>query len=134
MSDALVKARLRELRKHLPWTHDARRWSRESPRVVTIDGLVTAMEVFRRVDGLAVLLSLEPQHHPQVRWLHASASFVDRCPSWEDMSEVKESFFGAETYAVQLHPPRSQWVNAHPYTLHLWRNVLGITVCDEVPT
>jgi hypothetical protein len=23
---------------------------------------------------------------------------------------------------VQFHPPKSQYVNCHPYCLHLWRN------------
>jgi len=22
---------------------------------------------------------------------------------------------------MQLHPPRSKWINNHPYCLHLWR-------------
>ena len=128
----LVQSRLRELRVLLPFTHNPKRWTREEPLTMVVENDVTTAEVFRRFDDLAVVISLEPQKSPSVRWLHASASFGDHTPSWSDMSEVKETFFGAETMAVQMHAPRSQWVNEHPYTLHLWRNVLGNTVPDEV--
>ena len=58
-------------------------------------------------------------------WEHVSVS-VDgekRCPTWEELCEVKALFWGAEDCVVQYHPPASQYVNRHPYTLHLWRPI-----------
>jgi len=56
-------------------------------------------------------------------WEHVSVSIegADRCPTWEEMSRVKDLFWGEEELVVQLHPPKSQYVNYHPYCLHLWR-------------
>jgi len=36
---------------------------------------------------------------------------------------VKELFWDPEDTVMQLHPPRSEWVNNMPYCLHLWRPV-----------
>lgn len=57
------------------------------------------------------------------RWEHVSLSFPDRCPTWDEMCRAKELFWDAEDVVVQLHPPRSTWVNNHPFCLHLWRAV-----------
>jgi hypothetical protein len=39
------------------------------------------------------------------------------------MCEVKNIFWDPEDCVVQFHPPESQYVNYHPFTLHLWRKV-----------
>lgn len=54
---------------------------------------------------------------------HVSVSVLrqKRCPTWEEMCWVKDQFFEAEELAVQIHPPKSEYVNAHPFVLHLWK-------------
>lgn len=54
-------------------------------------------------------------------WEHVSVSLPSRCPTWGEMCAVKAMFWDAEDCVMQLHPPRSQWVNNHEYCLHLWR-------------
>lgn len=54
-------------------------------------------------------------------WEHVSVSRPDRCPSWDEMCRVKALFWDDEDTVMQLHPPRSQWVNNHSHCLHLWR-------------
>lgn len=54
-------------------------------------------------------------------WEHVSVSLPDRCPTWEEMSFVKRLFWDAEDCVIQYHPPESDYVNNHPYCLHLWR-------------
>ncbi len=54
-------------------------------------------------------------------WDHVSVSFPDRCCTWEEMCRVKDMFFREDECVVQYHPPKSQYVNNHPYVLHLWR-------------
>lgn len=39
------------------------------------------------------------------------------------MCLVKSIFWDDEDAVMQLHPPRSEWVNNHRYCLHLWRPV-----------
>lgn len=56
-------------------------------------------------------------------WEHVSVSLPDRCPTWEEMCRVKAMFWGDEDCVVQYHPPKSQYVNCHPYCLHLWRQI-----------
>jgi hypothetical protein len=54
-------------------------------------------------------------------WDHVSVSLPDRCPTWEEMSFVKDLFFRDDEVVMQLHPAKSEHVNFHPYCLHLWR-------------
>lgn len=56
-------------------------------------------------------------------WEHVSVSLPNRCPSWTEMAMVKESFWEDHETVLQLHPPRSEYVNNHPFCLHLWRPV-----------
>ena len=54
-------------------------------------------------------------------WDHVSVSFNNRCPTWEEMCEIKSMFFHPDEVVVQYHPAESDYVNNHPYCLHLWR-------------
>lgn len=56
-------------------------------------------------------------------WEHVSVSAAARVPTWEEMCCIKDIFWGPEDTVVQYHPPRSDYINCHPYTLHLWRPV-----------
>jgi hypothetical protein len=62
-------------------------------------------------------------------WEHVSVSLEDRCPTWDEMCQVKGMFWGDDDCVMQLHPPKSEWVNNHPFCLHLWRPV-GV----DIPT
>jgi hypothetical protein len=55
-----------------------------------------------------------------VDWEHVSVSLDGRCPNWPEMCFIKDLFWDEEETVMQLHPPRSQWINNHPYCLHLW--------------
>lgn len=57
-------------------------------------------------------------------WEHVSVSLPMRCPTWDEMCKVKALFWDDEDAVMQLHPPRSTWVNNHQYCLHLWRPML----------
>ena len=58
-------------------------------------------------------------------WEHVSVSPCNQkrklCPTWEEMCAIKDMFFEAEETVVQYHPPKSDYVNMHPYCLHMWR-------------
>jgi len=56
-------------------------------------------------------------------WEHVSVSLPSAAPSWEQMCRIKLLFWDAEDCVMQLHPPQSDWVNCHPYCLHLWRPI-----------
>lgn len=54
-------------------------------------------------------------------WDHVSVSCRNRPPNWQEMAFVKDLFWEPEECVMQLHPPRSEYVNNHPYCLHLWK-------------
>ena len=54
-------------------------------------------------------------------WEHVSVSLKNRCPNWKEMCAVKAWFWEDEDCVMQLHPPKSEWINNHPHCLHLWR-------------
>lgn len=54
---------------------------------------------------------------------HCSVSLPTRCPSWEQMCTIKEAFWKDDECCMQLHPPKSNYVNNHPYCLHIWRPI-----------
>jgi hypothetical protein len=54
-------------------------------------------------------------------WDHVSVSLKTRCPTWDEMCYVREKFFADDEWVMQLHPPKSDNVNYHPFCLHLWR-------------
>lgn len=66
-----------------------------------------------------------------LEWEHVSVSIknVDRCPKWNEMCKIKEMFFEDEEVVMQLHPKKTEYVNIHNYTLHLWRPIIR-----EIPT
>lgn len=55
-------------------------------------------------------------------WDHASVSLANRCPTWEEMSWVKQLFWSDEETVVQFHPAKCDYVNYHRFCLHLWRD------------
>lgn len=64
------------------------------------------------------------------RWLHVSASFRDRLPTYPEMCRIKEDVIGADKKAVQVFVPMSEHVNIHPFCLHLWHCVDGDPLPD----
>jgi len=59
-------------------------------------------------------------------WEHVSVHVVKqsgKTPTWGEMQFVKDRFWDAEDVVVQFHPRKSEYVNHHTGTLHLWRKV-----------
>jgi len=56
-------------------------------------------------------------------WEHVSTSLKHRIASWEEMSQLKNLFWDPQDCVVQFHPPESDYVNCHPFCLHLWRPI-----------
>ena len=71
-------------------------------------------------------------------WEHVSVHMANHrdktfMPTWKEMDHVKNVFWDEEDTVMQLHPPRSKWVNNHPHTLHLWRPLsLEIPLPEEI--
>src|SRR5262245_31666413 len=68
-------------------------------------------------------------------WEHVSVQAVNtkgkhRIPTWKEMVYIKDLCWDAEDVVMELHPKHSQYVNFHPFVLHLWRPNDG----REIPT
>lgn len=68
-------------------------------------------------------------------WEHVSVSVQGslnkkRTPTWAEMCHIKDLFWDKEDTVLQYHPAESEYVNNHPYVLHLWRPVDG----EGIPT
>lgn len=55
-------------------------------------------------------------------WDHVSVSLEHRCPTWDEMCIVKDLFFHESEWVVQFHPAKADYVNCHPFCLHMWRH------------
>lgn len=66
-------------------------------------------------------------------WEHVSVSNPSRCPTWEEMCVIKDMFWDAEDFVIQVHPPKSEYVNVHAYCLHLWRKSGTNDFCEKPP-
>ncbi len=58
-------------------------------------------------------------------WEHVSVSIpaliVKRLPTWDEMCAIKELFFKDEECVIQYHPAKKDYINNHPFVLHLWK-------------
>jgi len=53
-------------------------------------------------------------------WMHVSTSRAGRLPTWEDLRLVKDVIIGRDRKAIQVLPSEAEYVNIHPYVLHLY--------------
>jgi hypothetical protein len=58
-------------------------------------------------------------------WRHVSISCADRYPTWDELKDARYRFFDEEAEVVQFFPPRSEYVNLHRNTFHLWHRLDG---------
>ena len=70
-------------------------------------------------------------------WEHVSVTvyigFIDRTPTWDEMCFIKDIFWSESDLVVQLHPPKSNYINKHEYVLHLWRRSGRNGFCEVPP-
>lgn len=65
----------------------------------------------------------EPWEHVSIHCYSGKRQFT---PTWVEMCAVKDMFWDAEDVVIQIHPPKSEYVNNHANTLHLWRPTVTI--------
>lgn len=66
--------------------------------------------------------SLGWEHVSVHAWRGRKPRIQTRTPTWKEMVFVKGLCWDLEDVVVQYHPRASEYVNAHPNVLHLWRN------------
>ena len=68
-------------------------------------------------------------------WEHVSVTMADsnrkRCPYWDEMCFVKALFWSDDEVVVQYHPKKADYVDNHPFVLHLWRPTESEFQCPD---
>jgi hypothetical protein len=82
--------------------------------------------------GIRTITTLE-QYPDKSWWIHVSMSYPNRLPTWEDLKAVKNLFIGKKKLAVQILPQEDDYLNFHPFTLHLYARVDGDTLPSLAP-
>lgn len=98
---------------------------KKQAEILEIERLKVSQTVF---DGGCGEIYFPGQREPMVvvwsfggGWEHVSVSYRKRTPTWAEMCKVKDMFWNEDETVVQYHPKKSDYVNIHPYCLHLWR-------------
>lgn len=67
-------------------------------------------------------------------WEHVSVTIEgeERCPTWEEMCQVKDAFWDKKDTVLQYHPSEDAYVSCHPFCLHLWRPI-GAVIPEPSP-
>lgn len=71
-------------------------------------------------DGLLrVLVGREPFLAGGRMGWHLSISHINRIPVWDEIKEARYRFCPDEVHMAMILPPKAEYVNLHPYTMHL---------------
>ncbi len=110
------------------WIHLERYRQRTGPMASNDDDLFGAF--FIRV-GTVDLIVIASSGDPEMPWEHVSLRARDyrkeRVPTWKEMCIAKDLFWEDTECVVQYHPPKADYVNNHPFVLHLWKPI-GIEI------
>jgi hypothetical protein len=77
-----------------------------------------------------VMVSVCPYGPDGAEWIHASMSWMDRMPSYDDLKLVHRAVFGGR-HAYQVFVPDAEHFNHHAFCLHLWGRVDGARVLPD---
>ena len=74
-----------------------------------------------RLNGVKLLALLSAECVDGELWAHlsVSAQAPKRIPTWPELAWCKQYFLG-DRKAVQVLPPRAEYVNIHPHVLNLY--------------
>lgn len=51
---------------------------------------------------------------------HLSVSLTHRLPTYDELKDARYALVPHDKWMVQVFPPPSEFINIHPYVLHLW--------------
>lgn len=95
---------------------------RENPMlgVDAITAVLLASGTKAYTKGHLRLLYTSKEQHLDGLWAHASISHPKHYPYWDEILDVRYTFFDEDAEVVQVLPPRSEYVNVSKNCFHLW--------------
>jgi hypothetical protein len=103
------------MRQHVPKSVETGRIRSGPLRSDRTDGFNGAFVIRHRGRDLFVIASLG------YGWDHVSVSLKGRCPTFDELKHIKTLFWEDDETVVHYFPKSSEYINNHPFTLHLWR-------------
>jgi hypothetical protein len=97
-------------------------WTRTGEGGIHMPGILLS-DSFQK-GPLRVIMSIE-EHQWSIQVKHVSVSCRDRYPTWDEILDVRESFFEDRLHVAQMLPPKAQYVNVHKNCFHLWAKLNG---------
>lgn len=70
---------------------------------------------FDTLSGCRVIVSIDAG-----LW-HMSISHPSRLPTYDELKNARYKYLPDEIMAAQIFPPQAEFVNLHPYCLHVWQ-------------
>lgn len=100
-----------------------------APRVYGADGWIMRL----RAGGGSVIVSYAtwPMGADEEDWVHASISFKETMPTYEDLVTLHKAVWKGKGWAYQVFAPDQDHVNIHPFALHLWGRLDGRPVLPD---
>jgi hypothetical protein len=89
------------------------------PRQFGPDGWVIDMNTVEQTGRIIVTAAPYPQGTDFEDWWHASISFPDHMPTYDDLVLLKKAIW-PNGWAYQCFAPSSAHVNIHEFALHLY--------------
>lgn len=88
----------------------------------------TGMRYVRTLTRESVIVTIG--RHGGRRWIHFSVAHPSRIPHWDELRRYKSAFIGDDLKAIQVLLPAHEYVNIHPYCLHLFSCLDGDVLPD----
>lgn len=90
----------------------------EAPRGWVRQPWGTGIQYLRTLTRESVLMTVGL--HDGKRWIHFSMAHPSRVPHFVELRDFKRHFLGDERKAILVLPPKAEYVNIHPFCLHLF--------------
>lgn len=83
---------------------------------------IIPLDFHKRLKAICICAEGEGWEHVSVSYLRNDKP-IQITPSWEHMCVIKNFFWDETDTVIQIHPPKSEYVNQHEHCLHLWRKI-----------
>ena len=78
--------------------------------------------IIKEIDFTSKQIAIKSFVIDNVDWEHVAITHENSIPEYEELVKLKEEAWQTSDIAMQVHPPKSEYINEAQYTLHLWRN------------
>ena len=71
------------------------------------------------IDGQCRIIITKDPTETGLKW-HLSISCENRLPTYNELKNARYKYLHDNLQIAQIFPPKAEFVNMHPFCLHLW--------------